>query len=406
MANTTIRDAKAIHGQNPQYLVETVIRNRIYEANYWKEHCFALTAESLIDKAIELKCIGGVYGNQRPTEFLCLLLKLLQIQPEKEILIEYLQADEFKYLRALAAMYIRMTFRPVEVYDILEPLLKDYRKLRLRNMAGYTLTFIDEFVDSLLTEERVCDIILPRLIKRQILEENGELNPRKSRLLDALEGRGDNEAERERSRSRSPGRTPHNGSSAPLLSSISHPILSQTMQTLPPSLPVLIYFSLAFAVVTTVTALVGLTLRILQPEFWTIPAAFAITLAYHLIVLFLARVEPHGSTRVFSWCNTVWGRVWNRSCDDGLDDITTPTWARNKSSVHSQRVLFDREWPDMERGHDQLQGETKSIVCREMAANREQQCASLELKQASGALLPMSSLFAFMNSKLVPEIIS
>ncbi len=55
-------------------------------------------AETLIDKAIEIKFIGGVYGNQRPTEFLCLLLKLLQIQPEKEILIEYLQAEEFKYV--------------------------------------------------------------------------------------------------------------------------------------------------------------------------------------------------------------------------------------------------------------------------------------------------------------------
>lgn len=53
-------------------------------------------AESLIDQAIALRFIGGVYGNQRPTEFLCLLLKLLQLQPEKEILIEYLQADEFK----------------------------------------------------------------------------------------------------------------------------------------------------------------------------------------------------------------------------------------------------------------------------------------------------------------------
>ncbi|ESK96826.1 pre-mrna-splicing factor 38a [Moniliophthora roreri MCA 2997] len=201
MANTTVTGAKAIHGQNPQFLVETVIRNRIYESSYWKEHCFALTAESLIDKAIELKCIGGVYGNQRPTEFLCLLLKLLQIQPEKEILIEYLQADEFKYLRALAAMYIRMTFGAAEVYQILEPLLKDYRKLRLRNMTGYILTFMDEFVDSLLTEERVCDIILPRLIKRQVLEENGDIGPRKSRLLDALEGNSDIESNRGRSRS-------------------------------------------------------------------------------------------------------------------------------------------------------------------------------------------------------------
>lgn len=191
MANTTVKGALAIHGQNPQFLVETIIRNRIWESNYWKEHCFALTAESLIDKAIELRCIGGVFGNQRPTEFLSLLLKLLQIQPEKEILIEYLQADEFKYMRALAAMYIRMTFRAVEVYEILEPLMKDYRKLRYRDMAGYSLVYFDEYIHQLLTEERVCDIILPRLPKRQILEENGELGPRKSRLLDAMEGRSD-----------------------------------------------------------------------------------------------------------------------------------------------------------------------------------------------------------------------
>ena len=59
MANTTVKGALAIHGQNPQvyiyifsvlcsvlsiqFLVETVIRNRIWESTYWKEHCFALT---------------------------------------------------------------------------------------------------------------------------------------------------------------------------------------------------------------------------------------------------------------------------------------------------------------------------------------------------------------------------
>ncbi|KAJ3515962.1 hypothetical protein NLJ89_g1428 [Agrocybe chaxingu] len=129
MANTTIAGAQAIHGQNPQ-----------------SKQSF--TAESLIDKAIEVRFIGGVYGNQRPTEYLCLLLKLLQIQPEKEILVEYLRAEEFKYLRALAALYIRMTFRPVDIYELLEPLLKDYRKLRQRNMTGYSLVFMDEFIYS------------------------------------------------------------------------------------------------------------------------------------------------------------------------------------------------------------------------------------------------------------------
>ncbi|THH10000.1 hypothetical protein EW145_g1621 [Phellinidium pouzarii] len=207
MANTTVRNALSIHGQNPQFLVETIIRNRIYESQFWKEHCFALTAETLIDRAIELNAIGGIYANQKPTEFICLLLKLLQIQPEKEILIEYLQVDEFKYLRALAAMYIRMTFGAVEVYEILEPLLKDFRKLRLRHMGGYTLTYMDEFVDQLLNDERVCDTILPRIPKRGVLEENDELGPRKSLLLDAMDGKSERGRSKSRSRSRSADRS-------------------------------------------------------------------------------------------------------------------------------------------------------------------------------------------------------
>jgi pre-mRNA-splicing factor 38A len=113
-----------------------------------------------------------------------------------------------------------MTFRAVDVYEILEPLLKDYRKLRYRDQskhtqpmpvqciiqmhsAGYYLTYIDEFVDQLLNEERVCDIILPRIPKREVLEENGELTPRQSRLLDAMEGKDEDNASRGRSRSRS-----------------------------------------------------------------------------------------------------------------------------------------------------------------------------------------------------------
>ena len=62
---------------------------------------------------------------------------------------------------------------------------------------------MDEFVDQLLTEERVCDLILPRITKRDVLEDLGEIGPRKSRLLDAMEGRSDHERSRSRSRSRS-----------------------------------------------------------------------------------------------------------------------------------------------------------------------------------------------------------
>lgn len=84
MANRTLKDAKNIHGTNPQYLIEKIIRSRIYDSQFWKESCFALTAELMVDKAMELRFIGGVYGgNIKPTPFICLVLKFLQIQPEK-----------------------------------------------------------------------------------------------------------------------------------------------------------------------------------------------------------------------------------------------------------------------------------------------------------------------------------
>ena len=71
---------------------------------YWKEHCFGLTAESLVDKAVELTHLGGTYGGQRkPTNFMCLLLKLLQLQPEKEIIVEFIKNEDYKYVRLLGA---------------------------------------------------------------------------------------------------------------------------------------------------------------------------------------------------------------------------------------------------------------------------------------------------------------
>ncbi|KAK9370686.1 PRP38 family-domain-containing protein [Lipomyces kononenkoae] len=171
-----------IHSQNPARLIEKIIRERILDSPYWKEQCFGLTAATLCDRAVELTYIGGQYGQQRPTPFLSLIFKAIQLQPEKEIILEYLAAEDFKYLRTLAAFYIRLTFPAVEVYKLLEPLLADYGKLKLRNMNGFRLIHIDEFVDMLLTEERVCDIALPRLPKRIVLEDMEELEPRDSAL--------------------------------------------------------------------------------------------------------------------------------------------------------------------------------------------------------------------------------
>ncbi|CAO1617781.1 unnamed protein product [Jaminaea pallidilutea] len=188
MANATVRNHQSVHGTNPQFLISKVIRSRIYDSLYWKKDCFALTSASLLDRAVELDAIGGIYaGAQKTTDFICLLLKLLQLQPQKEIVLEYLAAKDFKYLRALAAFYVRLVFPSIEVYSLLEPMLEDYRKIRRRQLDGsYALTHLDVFVDELLSEETVCEVVLPRLTKREVLEETEGIEPRISKLEEAL----------------------------------------------------------------------------------------------------------------------------------------------------------------------------------------------------------------------------
>ena len=150
---------------------------------------------------MELKFVGGVFGgNIKPTPFICLVLKMLQIQPEKDIVIEFIKNEDFKYVRALGAYYLRLTGTALDCYKYLEPLLNDYRKIRRQKRDGnFELSHMDELIDQLLHEERVCDVQLPRIQKRSVLEENNELEPRTSvlegDLLEEQDGSSDEEPE-------------------------------------------------------------------------------------------------------------------------------------------------------------------------------------------------------------------
>lgn len=81
--------------------------------------------------------------------------------------------------------------------------------------GSYSLTTIDEFADQLLNEERVCEIQLPRLTQRRVLEETEGLAPRKSKLgkamgvLESKPGESDDEGSERGARylSRSPSRS-------------------------------------------------------------------------------------------------------------------------------------------------------------------------------------------------------
>ena len=69
-----------------------------------------------------------------------------------------------RYVRVLGALYLRLVGASMEVYNYLEPLYNDYRKLKIMDRNGQLhLSHVDEFVDELLHNDRCCDIILPRI---------------------------------------------------------------------------------------------------------------------------------------------------------------------------------------------------------------------------------------------------
>lgn len=69
----------------------------------------------------------------------------------------------------------------------MEPLLSDYRKLKRRNNNGFLLTHVDQFIDDLLTKERVCATSLWKMPTRQQLEDLDLLDERISPLGDEID---------------------------------------------------------------------------------------------------------------------------------------------------------------------------------------------------------------------------
>ena len=184
MANRTDPLAAQLSGQDPQNLIEYITRQKIYESRYWKETCFGLSVADVLEKSSELETIGGL-----PTPFLSLLLKLLQLNAESELIIEgFIEQDEFKYSRALGAVYLRLTGRPADIYETLEPLYADHRKLRHWQSPYWSIKHMDELIHDLFTETFVRGITLPRLPSRKVLQEGGYLpeGPRESALRDLL----------------------------------------------------------------------------------------------------------------------------------------------------------------------------------------------------------------------------
>ena len=186
MANRTDPLISQVSGSDPQNLLEYLTRLRIYDSRYWKETCFGLTVEDVLEESTK-PLVSRAAPLQGPVavghmNFLSLALKLLQLHPETDLIVEtFVDQTEFKYTRALGAIYLRLCGRPADIYQSLEALYSDGRKLRNYNthdaLNRWNFVHMDEFVHQLLTQPHAVGITLPRLPLRTALQEAGYLPP-------------------------------------------------------------------------------------------------------------------------------------------------------------------------------------------------------------------------------------
>lgn len=210
MSNKTDRVALHVHGVDPQSLIATILRNSIYESIYWQINCFGLNMCSWIDEAQQLKYINSMNTDGRVSEYSCLLLKLLQIQPSHDIVQLLLHQFSSKYIRCMVCMYIRLVYtNQIQIYQLLESCYNDYRKIVVvynddiqsyhdtmyryvhndtdgvpinhggnHTVNGYIIIHIDQYIDMLLSSNYVFGFTLPYLQKRSQLQQNKQLLPR------------------------------------------------------------------------------------------------------------------------------------------------------------------------------------------------------------------------------------
>lgn len=163
---------KSVRGVAPQHLIDTSTRHKIYGSMYWQQYCFGLNLVTLVDRAQTLKGVGGVFGLYRdPCNFLCLFLKLLELEPSKEVILGFLhtKAWQMKHLRLLAALYVRFVFPPEEVYIILEEMLGQYNKVAVLREEGYKVEYFDTVIASFINDKFWCGITFPPLTPRNNL---------------------------------------------------------------------------------------------------------------------------------------------------------------------------------------------------------------------------------------------
>lgn len=182
-----------VHGLNRVLLMEKILREKVLDSQYWHVKASQLQFYGLLKECVlHVGCVG-TYENSaktKTTKFVALLLRLLQLAEIPKDVVEWLVVGDHGhvYLSVLFMVYVRLVFEDsAEIWKLLERKYNEYDKVRYIENGRVTDRHIDEIADGLLMESHFVDMTLPRLVRRWVLEEKGQLEERESLLADEFE---------------------------------------------------------------------------------------------------------------------------------------------------------------------------------------------------------------------------
>jgi hypothetical protein len=166
------------------------LREQTRHCTFYRTYCFKASLKQLEEVTEEHVTYVGDCAALPPSPFLCVLLAYDCCSPSREEVAAHLDCSKNVYWRAIVATWIRWKeSRAEQVYQLLDPLYRDYRPIKVRQKDNsYHNSYLDVFIDQLLRyrcalvsleEPFVLDVIpFPHLPQRYELEARGVLPQR------------------------------------------------------------------------------------------------------------------------------------------------------------------------------------------------------------------------------------
>lgn len=154
----------------------------------------------LLKDVLQTRWIDLEYS-QEPSRFLCALVRLYMLRPNREIIYEILSVKNFTYATAFAAIHVRCYWSSLDIHRVLTPLLSNYTKVRVSGVEAVGLQGyvpFDTLIETILRQPSTLSkhdktfisigcLRLPLLTKREIFEMSGKLRPLSEELQEILQ---------------------------------------------------------------------------------------------------------------------------------------------------------------------------------------------------------------------------